>query len=104
MLCRFLHKVGNNSDQNLMDTVNLALVMAPNLLPFTAPTAKGGHEQCLEASTSVVKILIEHYEQIGLVPKEIACVARELEEKGGSDYRWKSVFAVRSCDTPDGLG
>lgn len=104
MLCGFLHKVGDNSDHNLMDTVNLALVMAPNLLPFTAPFAKGGHEQCLEASTSVVKILIEHYEQIGLVPEEIASVARQLEEEGGSDHRWKSVFGARSCNTPDGLG
>ena len=83
-----------------MDTVNLALVMAPNLLPFTASIAKGGHEQCLEASTSVVKILIEHYEQIGLVPEEIVSVARQLEEEGGSDYRWKNVLAA----TPDGLG
>ena len=87
-----------------MDTVNLALVMAPNLLPFTAPTTKGGHEQCLEASTSVVKILIEHYGQIGLVPEEIASVARRLEEEGGSDHRLKSVYTIRSCETPDGLG
>ena len=104
VLCQFLHKVSNNSNHNLMNTVNLALVMAPNLLPFTASTAKGGHEQCLEASTSVVKILIEHYEQIGLVPKDVATVARQLEEENGPNYRWKSVFATRSYDTPEGLG
>lgn len=87
-----------------MDTVNLALVMAPNLLPFAAAIAKGDHGQCLEASTSVVKILIEHYEQIGLVPEEIASVARQLQEESASDYRGKSAFAARSCETPDGLG
>lgn len=104
MLCQFLHKVSINSDQNLMDTVNLALVMAPNLLPFTASTTKGGHEQCLEASTSVVKILIEHYEEVGLVPEEIATVARQLQVEGGCDYKGKSAFAARSFETPDGLG
>lgn len=101
MLCQFLNKVSNNSGHNLMDAANLALVMAPNLLPFTTSSAKGDHEQCLEASTSVVKILIEHYEQIGLVPEEVASVARQLEEEG---YRSKSVFATKSCDTPEGLG
>jgi len=98
-----------------MDTINLALVMAPNLLPFTATATRGhaymttastflGHEQCLEASTSVVKILIEHCDQIGLVPEGVAFVAMELEEKAGPDYKWKDVFAARSCETPDGLG
>lgn len=104
MLCQFLHNVSSNSDHNLMDTVNLALVMAPNLLPFIASTAKGGHEQCLEASTSVVKILIEHYEEVGLVPENVASVARKLQEKGGWEYKGKSAFAARSCETPDGLG
>ena len=87
-----------------MDAVNLALVMAPNLLPFIASTTKGGHEQCLEASTSVVKILIEHYEEVGLVPEGVASVAKKLEEEGGWNCRGKSVFAARSCETPDGLG
>ena len=87
-----------------MNAVNLALVMAPNLLPFTASTAMGGHEQGLEASTSVVKVLIEHYEQIGLVPEEIASVARQLEEDNSAEYKWKSVFTARSYNTPDGLG
>ena len=116
VLCQFLHKVSTNSDQNLMDTVNLALVMAPNLLPFTAPTVKVnphattpsnasfGHDHGLEASTSVVKILIENYEQIGVVPDEIASTARQLELEGGADNRRRSVFAARSCDTPNGLG
>ena len=87
-----------------MDTVNLALVMVPNLLPFTTSTAKGVHDQCLEASTSVVKILIEHCEQIGLVPDDVASVARQLQEENGCYSRRKSAFATRLCETPDGVG
>ena len=108
MLCHFLHKVSTHSDHNLMDTVNLALVMAPNLLPMTTATTmatvagrstSNGHETPLEASTSVIEILIENYNQIGLVPEMIASVAKQLVDDYGVDYRWRDLG-----DTPEGLG
>ena len=91
-----------------MDTVNLALVMAPNLLPMTTATTmatvasrstSSGRETPLEASTSVIEILIENCSQIGLVPEVIASVARQLVDDYGVGYRWRDVG-----DTPEGLG
>jgi len=108
VLCHFLHRISAHSDHNLMDTVNLALVMAPNLLPMTTATtmatvasrcASNGRETPLEASTSVIEILIENCNQIGLVPEGIVSVARQLVDDYGADYKWRDLG-----DTPDGLG
>ena len=91
-----------------MDTVNLALVMAPNLLPMTTAanmatvasrSTSSGRETPLEASTSVIEILIEYCSQIGLVPETVASVARQLVDDYGTDYRWRDLG-----NTPDGLG
>uniref|UniRef100_A0A8C5QTV8 Rho-GAP domain-containing protein n=1 Tax=Leptobrachium leishanense TaxID=445787 RepID=A0A8C5QTV8_9ANUR len=66
----FLHTVSLRSDANRMDSNNLAVVFAPNLLQSNDDNEKmsASTEKKLRTQTAVVRTLIDHSTDIGCVP------------------------------------
>ncbi|KAK2823048.1 hypothetical protein Q7C36_019648 [Tachysurus vachellii] len=68
--CSFLRRVAHRCDENRMEVSNLALVMAPNLLPCSPQSCRLTvlTEKQLEQQAAAIRILIVHAERIGVVP------------------------------------
>uniref|UniRef100_A0A8D0DPD1 Rho-GAP domain-containing protein n=1 Tax=Salvator merianae TaxID=96440 RepID=A0A8D0DPD1_SALMN len=68
----FLKKVSLRSDDNKMDSSNLAVILAPNLLQSSNTDKMSAQtEKKLRLQAAVLQILIDHAEDIGRVPKFI---------------------------------
>ncbi|XP_061467477.1 rho GTPase-activating protein 11A isoform X2 [Rhineura floridana] len=69
---KFLKKVSLRSSENKMDSSNLAVIFAPNLLQSSEPDKISAHtEKKLRLQAAVLQTLIDHAEEIGHVPKFI---------------------------------
>ncbi|XP_013921864.1 PREDICTED: rho GTPase-activating protein 11A isoform X1 [Thamnophis sirtalis] len=69
---QFLKKVSLRSAENKMDSCNLALVFAPNLLQSSEIEKISVHtEKKVRLQAGVVQTLIDHAEKIGQIPKFI---------------------------------
>ncbi|XP_037882478.1 uncharacterized protein LOC119633180 isoform X1 [Glossina fuscipes] len=105
VLLRFLAKVAacsddippsDNSQQangNKMDSNNLATVFAPNILRTTNPAlgnnTSSGEQEYMSDAINVVRIMIDHYEEIFKVPAELmdAVYSQMLDECPDQLYR-----------------
>ncbi|XP_053128005.1 rho GTPase-activating protein 11A [Hemicordylus capensis] len=68
----FLKKVSLRSFENKMDSNNLAVIFAPNLLQSSEADKISAHtEKKLRLQAAVLQVLIDHAEDIGHVPKFI---------------------------------
>ncbi|XP_015284811.1 PREDICTED: rho GTPase-activating protein 11A [Gekko japonicus] len=68
----FLKKVSLRSSENKMDSSNLALIFAPNLLQSSDADKMSAHtDRKLRSQAAVVQTLIDHAEEIGHIPKFI---------------------------------
>ncbi|XP_056403282.1 rho GTPase-activating protein 11A isoform X2 [Hyla sarda] len=66
---KFLHSVSKRCDLNRMDSNNLAVIFAPNLLHSgESEKISPSTEKKLRAQVEIVKILIDHPADIGCVP------------------------------------
>ncbi|XP_065080869.1 rho GTPase-activating protein 11A-like [Ochlerotatus camptorhynchus] len=63
---QFLHTVSLNAHFNKMTMENLAIILAPNLMPIVEMV-----QQRLNSHVKVIQLLIEHSHQIGIVPETI---------------------------------
>jgi len=69
-LVTFLMQVAANSDCNRMDSSNLAICLAPNLL-YSEHTSSASDGQRLEAETTVIQLLIENAACVGMVSNSV---------------------------------
>ncbi|KAL8169347.1 UNVERIFIED_CONTAM: hypothetical protein K2H54_047135 [Gekko kuhli] len=68
----FLKKVSLRSSENKMDSSNLAVIFAPNLLQSGDADKMSAHtDRKLRSQAAVVQTLIDHAEEIGHIPKFI---------------------------------
>ncbi|XP_048340244.1 rho GTPase-activating protein 11A isoform X1 [Sphaerodactylus townsendi] len=68
----FLKKVSRRSTENKMDSSNLAVIFAPNLLQSCDADKMSAHtDRKLRLQAAVVQTLIDRAEEIGLIPKFI---------------------------------
>ena len=65
---QFLHTVSMHADKNKMTTENLALILTPSIMPITESI-----QQRFNSHVRVLQLLIEHSQQIGLIPEAILC-------------------------------
>jgi len=65
-LVTFLMQVAANSDDNRMDSSNLAVCLAPNLL-YSEHASSATDGLRLEAETTVIQLLIENAARVGMV-------------------------------------
>ncbi|XP_040161239.1 uncharacterized protein LOC120898865 [Anopheles arabiensis] len=63
---QFLHTVSMHADKNKMTTENLALILTPSIMPITESI-----QQRFNSHVRVLQLLIEHSQQIGLIPEAI---------------------------------
>lgn len=63
---QFLHTVSLNASGNKMTIENLAIILAPNLMPIVEMV-----QQRLNSHVKVIQLLIENSHQIGVVPDAI---------------------------------
>uniref|UniRef100_A0A182JZJ2 Rho-GAP domain-containing protein n=1 Tax=Anopheles christyi TaxID=43041 RepID=A0A182JZJ2_9DIPT len=63
---QFLHTVSKHADKNKMTSENLALILTPSIMPITESI-----QQRFKSHVKVLQMLIEHSQQIGLVPDTI---------------------------------
>lgn len=63
---QFLHTVSMHADKNKMTTENLALILMPSIMPITESI-----QQRFNSHVRVLQLLIEHSQQIGLIPEAI---------------------------------
>uniref|UniRef100_A0A182PAG8 Rho-GAP domain-containing protein n=1 Tax=Anopheles epiroticus TaxID=199890 RepID=A0A182PAG8_9DIPT len=63
---QFLHTVSMHADKNKMTTENLALILTPSIMPITESI-----QQRFNSHVKVLQLLIEHSQQIGLIPESI---------------------------------
>uniref|UniRef100_A0A8D2L7M1 Rho-GAP domain-containing protein n=1 Tax=Varanus komodoensis TaxID=61221 RepID=A0A8D2L7M1_VARKO len=69
---KFLKKVSLRSVENKMDSSNLAVIFAPNLLQSSETDKMSAHtERKLRLQAAVLQTLIDHAEDIGHIPKFI---------------------------------
>ncbi|XP_045176312.2 uncharacterized protein LOC123536882 [Mercenaria mercenaria] len=73
-IMRLLAKVTQHADSNKMDSTNLAVVIAPNIMHVNSKTEtmKSCEEKLLQVQTSVVELLIQHAEELGMIDEEMA--------------------------------
>ncbi|XP_058055574.1 uncharacterized protein LOC131206984 [Anopheles bellator] len=69
---QFLHTVSQHSGSNKMTVNNLSIIITPNLMPFVEDQKR------MASNQQVVQLLIEHSQQIGLVPDTIL---RQLKDE-----------------------
>ncbi|XP_060115243.1 rho GTPase-activating protein 11A-like isoform X3 [Heteronotia binoei] len=68
----FLKKVSLRAAENKMDSSNLAVIFAPNLLQSSDADKMSAHtDKKLRSQAAVVQTLIDHAEEIGHIPKFI---------------------------------
>ena len=83
---RFLNKVAAHSENNKMDSANLAVVLAPNFMstPSMDHSDKSmvAADKLLKMQTSVVQLLIDHAEKIGTVPETVVEKVYIVSNKG----------------------
>ncbi|XP_052869805.1 uncharacterized protein LOC128275367 [Anopheles cruzii] len=72
---QFLHTVSQHSGSNKMTVNNLSIIITPNLMPFVEDQKR------MASNQQVVQLLIEHSQQIGLVPDTIL---RQLKDESVS--------------------
>ncbi|CAH2328323.1 rho GTPase-activating 11A isoform X1 [Pelobates cultripes] len=95
----FLHTVSKRSDANKMDSSNLAVVFAPNLLQSNDDNEKisSSTEKKLRVQTEVVRTLIDHATNIGCVPHFLLeKIPGMLGVDGGTDTPGRE--ASEGCD------
>ncbi|XP_026760650.2 uncharacterized protein LOC113519685 [Galleria mellonella] len=66
-IMELLNFIASNHKENLMDSSNLAIVMAPSIMPLPAAASA----QRLEHHVALVKIFIENSQHIGLLTDEL---------------------------------
>ncbi|XP_068608326.1 rho GTPase-activating protein 11A [Brachionichthys hirsutus] len=83
----FLHNVSKRCSENKMDSDNLSVIFAPNLLHFGDGTEKmnANTERCLKLQAAIIHCLIENAHTFGVLP-------HFLQEK---------VPAMMGCDAGD---
>ncbi|XP_060585598.1 rho GTPase-activating protein gacU-like isoform X2 [Ruditapes philippinarum] len=71
---RLLAKITQHAEKNKMDSTNLAVVIAPNIMHVNSKTEtmKSCEERLLQVQTSVVELLIEHAEEVGMIDEQMA--------------------------------
>lgn len=71
---RLLQKVTQHANSNKMDSTNLAVVIAPNIMHVNSKseTMKSCEEKLLQVQTSVVELLIKHAEELAMIDEEMA--------------------------------
>ncbi|KAL4237260.1 Rho GTPase-activating protein 6 [Mactra antiquata] len=73
-IMKLLAKIALQAEKNKMDSTNLAVVLAPNIMHVNckSETMKSCEEKLLQVQTSVVEMLIQHAEDVGMVDDDIA--------------------------------
>ncbi|XP_020289434.1 uncharacterized protein LOC109857501 isoform X2 [Pseudomyrmex gracilis] len=79
----FLKKVSMYEKQNKMNIENLAKVIGPNIMPLQ-DTSMSAVQNRLQMHLSIIKILIENSENIGILPNHIA-QSISMEMSGSTD-------------------
>ncbi|XP_071633213.1 uncharacterized protein [Temnothorax longispinosus] len=82
-LMEFLKKVSMYEKQNKMSVENLAKVIGPNIMPLQE-TSMAAVQNRLQMHLTIVKILIENSESIGILPPHIA-QSVSTETSGSTD-------------------
>ncbi|XP_041969828.1 uncharacterized protein LOC121726507 [Aricia agestis] len=94
-IMELLHFIASKHKDNLMDSSNLAIVLAPSIMPL--PVASSA--QRLEHHVALVKIFIENAEHIGHLTEELmtkldddsdVCLSRRKKRRSGSLNRMLS--------------
>jgi RhoGAP domain len=88
----FLSKVAAASDVNRMDAANLAVCLAPNLLYADNSRSSVTDNSVLNAETAVIRVVVEHAANIGMVSSSLvqramllgACFSSDFEEQNMS--------------------
>ncbi|XP_011343869.1 uncharacterized protein LOC105283103 isoform X2 [Ooceraea biroi] len=88
----FLKKVSMYEKQNKMSIENLAKVIGPNIMPLQ-DTSMSAVQNRLQMHLSIIKILIENSENIGILPSHIA-QSISVETSGSTDNGFDS-FQLR---------
>ncbi|XP_054652187.1 rho GTPase-activating protein 11A [Dunckerocampus dactyliophorus] len=116
----FLQNVSKRSAQNKMDSCNLSVILAPNLLHSGDGTEKmnANTEKRLKLQTAVVHCFIEHAHNFGVLPQfleekvsaRIACESgvlspvynelQEMDQNSGMKRKHRHSFGVFSSATP----
>jgi Rho GTPase-activating protein 11 len=73
---QFLQKVAKHSDRNKMTKENIAIIIAPNIMPISEMI-----QQRLAGHVKVIELLIENAHKIGIIPDEML---NRLEDSLGS--------------------
>ncbi|KAM3594759.1 uncharacterized protein V6R79_013850 [Siganus canaliculatus] len=116
----FLHNVSKRSAENKMDSNNLSVILAPNLLHFGdgAEKMNGNMEKRLKLQASTVHCFIENSHNFGVLPQSLqekvpammGCEAgvlspshdelEELDMNSGMKKKHRRSFGVFSTATP----
>lgn len=77
-LLEFCEAITKHSDQNKMDLMNIAMVIAPNLF-FSLPSMHGFDDVAMAANTThIVRLLIKYHDLLWTVPGEMLKQVRYL--------------------------
>lgn len=91
---KFVSKVAEKSEESRMGSSNLAIVLTPNIMNSTSKKENSNiSERLLKEQTQVVQMLLENASEIGLVPEDILCEAKNC---------WNSERGLSSGDELDG--
>ncbi|XP_053680740.1 uncharacterized protein LOC128731633 [Anopheles nili] len=87
---QFLHTVSKHADQNKMTVENLAIILTPSVMPITETI-----QQRFNSHVKVMHLLIEHSQQIGLIPESILCQLKDDTTVGNVSILAGSVAEKR---------
>jgi RhoGAP domain len=90
----FLSKVAASSSVNRMDAANLAVCLAPNLLYAENSRTSVTDSSVLIAETAVIRFVVEHASNIGMVCNSLlqravllgACFSSDMEEQNATTH------------------
>ncbi|XP_075221415.1 uncharacterized protein LOC142324475 [Lycorma delicatula] len=83
-LMMFLNRVASESDMNKMTANNLAIIIAPSVMPVASPKMTPRSNQILTSHVQICQILIKNSNLIGVVPEHI--LSGELSFSNSSVY------------------
>ncbi|EDV28536.1 uncharacterized protein TRIADDRAFT_51542 [Trichoplax adhaerens] len=78
-IMKFLKDVATQSDQNQMDSNNLALVLTPSLMPDVSNN--DDNSDLLSLQTTIIKTLIDNADKIGFIPSDVLEDIQQLKDK-----------------------
>ena len=77
---KFIMRVASKSDESKMGISNLALVLTPHLMHSSSKKENNaGSEKLLKDQTSIVQLLLENAQEIGMIPEDIVSEAKTID-------------------------